>query len=460
VSGMVTRRALLKQAGSASVAAVAPAASRDRNQSPDVLLVVLDDMRAADWQALGRTRQLLANGRMFENFILNTPQCGPSRASLFTGQHTHNHGVFTNDEGAGAWQAYLDTGCPERSIYHAAQQVGYRTSLYGKFLNDGATRGDVGAGWSSYAVSGDRRYFDFVLNEDGVLHPYRGPENYITDVLANRVVADITTCAPEVPMMMVFSPKAPHGPSQPGPAHRDEFTEAVLAKSLAFNEADVSDKPEGIRERPKLTKSRVRALEKEHRRRLQTVASVDDAIVQIVEAIAQQRDVSNLYVFVLSDNGYALGDHRWIEKRLPYDGMVRVPMLAFGPEFESGTSSRLCAMVDIAPTIAAAIGVDLPLADGVPLTGRQRREDVLIDFWENGEQWSGLRGVSELYVEYLNGEREYYDHTTDPGELENALASWQGHTPSLPLSRQLALRDRVATLRTCRGETCWRPAGG
>ena len=140
--------------------------------------------------------------------------------------------------------------------------------------------------------------------------------------------------------------------------------------------------------------------------------------------------------------------------------MVRVPMLAFGPGFESGTSSRLCAMVDIAPTIAAAIGVELPLADGVPLTGRQRREDVLIDFWENGDQWSGLRGVSELYVEYLNGEREYYDHTTDPGELENALASWLGHTTSLPVSRQLALSDRLTTLRTCRGETCWRPAGG
>ena len=64
---------------------------------PDIIVVLLDDMRASDWQALPETKELLKDGTWFENFILTTPQCCPSRATLLTGRYAHNHGVRTNN---------------------------------------------------------------------------------------------------------------------------------------------------------------------------------------------------------------------------------------------------------------------------------------------------------------------------------------------------------------------------
>jgi hypothetical protein len=41
---------------------------------PDIIVVLLDDMRADDWRALPETQVLLKDGTWFENFILTTPQ--------------------------------------------------------------------------------------------------------------------------------------------------------------------------------------------------------------------------------------------------------------------------------------------------------------------------------------------------------------------------------------------------
>jgi hypothetical protein len=79
---------------------------------------------------------------------------------------------------------------------------------------------------------------------------------------------------------------------------------------------------------------------------------------------------------------------------------------------------------------------------------------VLIQFYYAGASWLGLRGKSFLYVERPTGEREYYDYTTDPNELTNLLADWEGHAPQLSGERQFQLATQLRAAIGCKGATC------
>jgi hypothetical protein len=70
---------------------------------PDIAVVLLDNLRASAWWALPQTRESLEDGTWFENFILTTPLCFPSRSSLLLGRYAHNHVASTNSIG---WPAF------------------------------------------------------------------------------------------------------------------------------------------------------------------------------------------------------------------------------------------------------------------------------------------------------------------------------------------------------------------
>lgn len=130
-------------------------------------------------------------------------------------------------------------------------------------------------------------------------------------------------------------------------------------------------------------------------------------------------------------------------------------MLAHGPQFAQGEITRLCGIVDIAPTIAELMHTTLLTADGVSLLSDAERDAMLVEAPEG--RYAALRSSDELYVEHKSGEREYYDYRDDPYELSNRLASWEGHVPTLDPTRAQQLASRLAALRTCAGERCWNP---
>ena len=60
-----------------------------------------------------------------------------------------------------------------------------------------------------------------------------------------------------------------------------------------------------------------------------------------------------------------------------------------------------------------------------------------------------LRAPGYTYVEFVNGQREYYDRTTDPNELHNIAAS-------LPPARVAELHRALEAMHTCQGTAqCW-----
>ena len=128
-------------------------------------------------------------------------------------------------------------------------------------------------------------------------------------------------------------------------------------------------------------------------------------------------------------------------KGTAYDASVRVPMYVRWPgHFTAGaTDNRMVANLDLAPTIADAVG---GIAPGVPMDGRslldplQNRTRMLTEY--EGEQtdfepgWAALRTLTSHYIEhYADADRqrivhrEYYDLFADPFELDNLLGDAQ-----------------------------------
>ncbi len=98
--------------------------------SPNVLIILTDDQRGGTVtpQAMPSTAEWFGvGGTKYSNAYANTPLCCPSRASLFTGQYTHNHRVLANDQPENMDQ--------DTTVQAALQKAGYLTGFTGKNMN-------------------------------------------------------------------------------------------------------------------------------------------------------------------------------------------------------------------------------------------------------------------------------------------------------------------------------------
>src|SRR5690606_21250928 len=100
-------------------------------QRPNIVVVMADDMRVDDLRFAPNVRRLVARrGLTFRNSFSSYPLCCPARASFFTGQLPHNHGVLSHREPWG-YQSFDDS----QTIASSLASVGYRTGFIGKYIN-------------------------------------------------------------------------------------------------------------------------------------------------------------------------------------------------------------------------------------------------------------------------------------------------------------------------------------
>jgi arylsulfatase A-like enzyme len=231
----------------------------------------------------------------------------------------------------------------------------------------------------------------------------------------------------------------------------------------AFDEADVSDKPAGIRRRPRIGPRETAILEDTWRTRQQALASVDEGVVRVLRALRETRRLRNTLVIFTSDNGYLLGEHRVRSgKVLPYELSIRVPLLMRGPGVpRAATSDQLVWNGDLAPTILRAAGAHAPWPmDGESLwpfirhPGRTVDRAVELEAPPVGDRdptprYTGVRTPRYTYVEWtFTGEKELYDLRRDPYELRN-LAGKPGAR-----ALQARLAATLRRLRGCLGASC------
>lgn len=428
-------------------------------ESPNVIIILTDDMDNALMPYMLKTIELIGEqGATFDNYFVTTPICCPSRASMLRGQYAHNTDILENSPG---FARFFKLQEEENTLNVWLQTEGYRTALFGKYLNNypvNAGRNYVPPGWTDWAAfianndDGDF-FYNYTMNENGTLVQYGdAPEDYSTDVILDKSLTFIeNSVKADSPFFLFVSVYAPHGPSTPAPRHEGLYNNLTYPKSPSFNEKDVSDKPMLIQSLTQ-TGDEFDAGDADNafRGRVRSLQSVDELVEDLIHTLEENGELDNTYIFFVSDNGFRLGEHSLPSgKGTPYEEDIRVPLMVRGPGIAPGTKiSYMTANIDLAPTIAEIAGVKAPdFVDGrsfLPfLHGGEVpwRDGLLIEFGYIDEEaiaealadpetdnllvdvaggaFQGIRGGDFVYVEYANGEIEFYDLAADPNQLEN-----------------------------------------
>ncbi|MBA2450038.1 MAG: sulfatase [Chloroflexi bacterium] len=406
-------------------------------ESPNVVLIVADDMRPDSLWVMSALGRLAETGVTFNRAYATTPLCCPSRASIMTGLYAHHHGVLGNDPPLGGVAAFDDRS----TLATWLQGVGVRTGLVGRYLNGYASL-DVPPGWDSWfalwQVSEEYgNYNDYRVTDNGTRRYFgAGPEAYSTRVLGQQALRFLQE-DPSRPFMLMLTPRAPHSPATPDPLDSGQFKDLELPLPPAYNEEDVRDKPAWVRDYPRLGSTKLERIEVFRRRQLESLLSLDRTIGSIVEALQTDGRLERTWIIFTADNGLTLGEHRLdVGKACPYEECVRVPLIVVPPggigvprnDPSPRTDDHLVANIDLAPTITQIMGIEpggpvdgrslLPLIEGRDppwrdaLLLQQQRED-------EGKSFVALRTADRKYVRYADDGEELYDLAADPYELNN-----------------------------------------
>jgi N-acetylglucosamine-6-sulfatase len=431
---------------------------------PNIVFVLTDDLRADDLRFMPRTRKLLAErGVRFSNAFTTRSLCCPSRATILRGQYAHNHLVWGNEYPLGSFYKFRELGHEGSTIATWLNDAGYDTVLTGKYLNkyDNTTYRPPGWDrWNAYLGTyyGDR----YQINENGNIRTYHRSRFHDTDLLADKAAYFIRhpPTSSGAPFFMHLSPYAPHHPAHAARRHGGMFSDQPLPNTPAFNERDVSDKPEWVRDKPRLSPDAVRNTTQFYRQRLRALQSVGEMVGQLVDVLRETGELSNTYIVLTSDNGLHLGVHRLSEKSSAYEEAIRVPLLVRGPGVPRGiTRPQLVLNNDLAPTFADLAGV----TPTTPVDGRSLspllsatspaswRTAFLVEHRSSTNEYPSVRAIpaydavrsaDHLYVEYETGEKELYNLRRDPYELTSRHDS----APQTLLSE---LKGRLEALKVC-----------
>ncbi len=469
-----------------SAATAGPSATAAKASSPpNIVFVLTDDLSWNLLKYMPNVQEMSSDGETFSRYFVTDSLCCPSRSSIFTGRLPHNTGVFTNTPPDGGFSVFRDNGQENDTFATAISSIPgaqYQTAMMGKYLNGYQPASlYVPPGWSEWDVAGNGySEYNYKLNENGHLVSYGSqPGDYLTDVLADKGTSFIRRSDNAGdPFLLEIATFAPHAPATPAPRDAEEFPGLKVPRTPAFN-AENTNPPSWLANRPPLTRSQIAQLDKNFRKRAQSVQAVDDLIGRIRTLLRNRGLARNTYVAFSSDNGYHMGDHRLLAgKMTAFDSDIGVPLIVVGPGVPGGrTVGKLTGNIDLRPTFSELAGAAVPgTVDGhslVPLLGGSSpgewRTATLVehhgtdqdqsdpDFQPrasgNPPSYEAIRKSNVIYVEYKNGDREYYNLVRDPYELDNTYGE-------LSAEQQARLHETLTELQTCSGSGCWETGGG
>ena len=388
---------------------------------PNFVYVLLDDMNTllGDEHIVKQTRALIADkGARAANAFVSSPVCTPSRSAWLSGRFYHNLRPNGATSGRGLNTTHF---FDYDAIFPTMHRNGYQTALFGKIHNNqaewlcGGKHGKGGNHTEPFThieteCSPCGNYFPnaFVTKEKDekytkmeVLSKDDPRTNYSHAQYGNRSTAWIRKVASQGPFFVFIGTTGPHLPSSPAPWHLDIARNLNISapRTPNFNML-AKDHNHLLATHAKLEKDVVDDIDNLMRMRWGALMSIDDLVAGIVETLEEVGVLDNTYILFSSDHGYHLGQFRIpIEKMLPYETDIRIPLFIRGPGIKPGTQlDEMVANIDIAPTILDLAGIAVPpIMDGQSmasiLTGRGGggpwRTHFISEFAEGGFQTYG-----------------------------------------------------------------------
>lgn len=417
--------------------------SQNENTPLNVILVVTDDQRYDTLWAMENVRkELSSRGVEFTEGFVTTPICCPSRASILTGQYSHHTGVIRNAPPYGGTQGFKESKKDGNTLSFWLQNKGYKTALFGKYLNGyHFVSPYVPRGWNKWVATthdnvlkadNGRGFTKFSVSIDGG-EMVNKTTDYSTDFLFDeslKFIADNNNR----PFFIYLTPYAPHGPALPAKQDEGAFSD-FRHRPKSYNEEDVSDKTNPTMQgKEPLTVKQQEKLDEFARNQLRCLQSVDRGMKRMIDTLISKDLLKNTIIVYTSDNGYLWGEHRVDKKQFPYEEAIRVPFVIYAPGINGGRVDRenLILNIDIAPTILELAGIEKPQDvkfDGTSIVpvlknpGTRLRDEFWIEFipqdWLKEKGFYGIRTTQFKLIEYLTGDREFYDLKEDPFELKN-----------------------------------------
>jgi len=437
-------------AGLLAVASAAAAPASQPAKRPNLVFILIDDMRWDIMSCAGhpvvRTPnidRIAGAGVRFTNAFCTTSLCSPSRAAFLTGATAEVNGVRVNEEN--------DPNPAVPTFPQILQKAGYETAHIGKWHMSKSAEPRPGYDyWLSFEWQGE--YIDPKLNEDGRNFQAKG---YVTDLLTDSAVKFIGRDR-DKPFCLTLSHKAMHGDFIPAERHKNLYKPSDLIEPKSYKD-DFSDKPRWLRELRvrggKLQKpvppggipDRIApnewdptddGLNQKHLNYLRTLAAVDESAGRVLDTLREKGLLDNTLIFFAGDNGFFMQEHRLTDKRLAYEESIRIPFLAggFGITRPGRTVDQMVMNIDMCPTMLELAGVPIPKSvqgrSLAPLLAAQPpadwRDSFVYRYYR--ENWLpgypslvALRTQDWVYIRYPEIEDidELYDLRNDAAQMHN-----------------------------------------
>lgn len=386
-----------------------------KKKRPNIVFIMTDDHAAQAISAYGHPVSKLAptpnidrianNGVKFNNNFCTNSICGPSRAVILTGKHSHLNGFRMNGE-------TFDGSQPTLPKY--LKEAGYQTALFGKWHLHGSPQGFDD--WNILVDQGNYYNPDFIKNKDTTRI-----EGYATDIITEMGLDWLkNNREKEKPFMLMVQHKAPHRNWMPALRHINKYDsiEFPLPKSyfsdhkgqVAAQEQlqtiykdmyeghdlkmTVAKGSDSLRHNPwktdfeRMTKAQRDAWNKAYRPKndafhdanlsgkeldkwkgqrylrdyLATVAAVDEGVGKILDYLEESGLAENTLIVYTTDQGFYLGEKGFFDKRFMYEESLAMPMLMQYPGvIEAGSEiDALTQNLDFAPTFLDFANAEIP----------------------------------------------------------------------------------------------------
>ncbi|MCC6682951.1 MAG: sulfatase-like hydrolase/transferase [Phycisphaeraceae bacterium] len=443
-----------------------------QDKRPNILLILTDQMRADAIHAMGnpliRTPnldRLIQSGRAFTSAYSSSPVCVPARASMHYGQYPSKTKCLSNSD-----PMPMD-GRP--SYVQLLTDAGFRTHGIGKchFTPDrGALRGfqtretqeevpaciedDDYLQWlqgtpyahvrEPHGVFGDMIYLPQLSPLPESHHP--------TQWIGDRSIAFIEEQSKQAkPWFLFASFVHPHPPYSPPYSWMRSYCSTDMPEPHM--------PPNYLHDRPAKAQSdlyyyhmegevNVRLWQRNIARYYACVSFVDHQVGRICDSLQASGQMDNTLIIFTSDHGDMLGDWGCLGKENMLEASARVPLIisSKGIVPEGSVDDGPVSLVDIAPTVLGAAGIDHHAdLDGADLRKPRNPDRVVFShvLHQRDAQYMALN-KNWKYIFSARDNREYlFDRMSDRQEHNDLLG--QSEVAEVVANLKTRLLDNLRT---------------